>query len=415
MHTLSQLHSGELAGIQRLSLSEELTTFPMAILSLADSLEVLDLSNNQLSHLPNELTQLHKLKILFLADNPFEVLPEILGQCLNLEMIGFKSNNIHHVPENSLPPKLRWLILTNNRLTTLPDSLGERPYLQKLALAGNSLTELPNTLSQSKNLELIRISANQLTEFPAQILHLPKLAWIAFSGNPFSEDNSRVNTVPEIPSSSFTLKKILGRGASGIISMASWNTPQPSLPKDIAVKVFKGEITSDGYPRDELQSCLKAGHHPNLIQPLAQVNEDNYLALIMDLIPPSYHNLGLPPSLSSCTRDTFPKGFTLSISDIDKIVLQMQSVFEHLHKNKVCHGDLYAHNTLLDEKANIIFGDFGAASMYHMLTKEQQEHIQAIEKRALCYFVDDLLNICREEDRLNERYYALKGEFLLKA
>ena len=65
MHTLSQLNAGELAGIKRLSLSENLTEFPEAILTLADSLEILDLSHNQLSTLPDEVIQLHKLKIIF--------------------------------------------------------------------------------------------------------------------------------------------------------------------------------------------------------------------------------------------------------------------------------------------------------------------------------------------------------------
>jgi Leucine-rich repeat (LRR) protein len=58
MHTLSQLKSGELAGITRLKISENLTCFPVEILSLADSLEILDLSDNQLTALPNELVKL---------------------------------------------------------------------------------------------------------------------------------------------------------------------------------------------------------------------------------------------------------------------------------------------------------------------------------------------------------------------
>lgn len=66
MHTLAQLQSGELQGITRLQLSEQLTEFPKEILSLADSLEILDLSNNQLTTLPNEINQLSKLKIFFL-------------------------------------------------------------------------------------------------------------------------------------------------------------------------------------------------------------------------------------------------------------------------------------------------------------------------------------------------------------
>ena len=158
-------------------------------------------------------------------------------------------------------------------------------------------------------------------------------------------------------------------------------------------------MTSDGYPEDELQACLKTGNHNNIVRSLAQVKEQGYLALVMTLIPDSFRNLGLPPCFKSCTRDTFPKGFTLSIKQIDKIVRQMEDVFEHLHSNQVCHGDLYAHNTLFDENTNIIFGDFGAATMYHMLSDDQQELIQKIERRALNHFIEDLLSICDEQEQ----------------
>lgn len=408
MHTLSQLNAGQLLGVKRLSLSEGLTEFPKAILSLADTLEVLDLSNNQLSTLPSEINQLHKLKIIFASQNRFEVLPEELGGCENLEMVGFKSNQIKQVPSNSLPKKLRWLILTDNQISNLPDSLGERPRLQKLALAGNQLTKLPATMSKLSNLELIRISANQLKACPEQLLSLPKLAWFAFAGNPFCQSSVKVESVPSIDASSYQLQDVLGQGASGVIYKANWKISQKQFPEQVAVKVFKGEVTSDGYPQDELQACLKVGNHNNLVQSLAQVERAGELALIMNLIPAHYKNLGLPPSFKSCTRDTFSDGFTLTISQIEKIVQQMQDVFEHLHSNQVCHGDLYAHNTLLDEQANIIFGDFGAASMYHMLTAEQQQKIRNIESRALAYFIEDLLSICVGEDRGSEGFQRLQ-------
>lgn len=408
MHTLSQLASGELIGIKRLKLSEGLTSFPLQILSLADSLEILDLSDNQLTSLPEAFVELKKLKIIFASNNRFQVLPEVLGRCENLEMVGFKSNQINQVPANSLPAKLRWLILTDNCIATLPDSLGERPKLQKLALAGNMLHKLPLTLAQSNNLELVRISANKLTECPEQLLKLPKLAWFAFSGNPFSNSNLDIASVPTLPAASFTLHNILGQGASGVISKATWTKSQPSFPDEVAIKVFKGKVTSDGYPEDELQACLKTGDHKNLVRSLAQVNEAGYLALIMSLIPDNFKNLGLPPCLKSCTRDTFPAGFTLSISQIDKIVLQMEDVFEHLHANQVCHGDLYAHNTLFDENANIIFGDFGAATMYHMLTTEQQKHIEKIERRALSCFIADLLSVCHAQEQHGFQFKILK-------
>ncbi|KXF79727.1 leucine-rich repeat-containing protein kinase family protein [Enterovibrio coralii] len=408
MNTLAQLKSGQLAGAKHVKISENLTDFPTELFELKDTLEVLDLTGNQLSSLPESFGQFHQLEIFFASDNLFTELPEVLGACQNLEMIGFKSNQIVQVPEGALPQKLRWLILTNNRIETLPDSLGERPRLQKLALAGNRITALPETMAKLENLELVRISANQLAECPDHLLALPKLAWLAFSGNPFSESSLHIDTVPTLQSTDFTLTTQLGQGASGVISKAHWNQPQPDFPEDIAVKVFKGDITSDGYPKDELEACLKVGNHPNLVQSLGQVNEDGYLALIMNLIPEHFKNLGLPPSLESCTRDTFHAEFRLGIADITKIVSQMEDVFNHLHDNHVCHGDLYAHNTLFDDDANIIFGDFGAASMYHMLTDTQKEKVRQIEKRALHHFIDDLLSVCEDGDKTSKAYRELR-------
>ena len=103
MHSLDQLRSGELAGIPRLDLCCDLHDFPEEIFSLADSLEVLNLSGNQLSSLPNDLARLHKLRILFCSDNQFTSVPEVVGSCMQLEMVGFKANRIQRLPAAALP------------------------------------------------------------------------------------------------------------------------------------------------------------------------------------------------------------------------------------------------------------------------------------------------------------------------
>ncbi|TKF71739.1 protein kinase [Vibrio sp. F13] len=407
MHTLEQLKSGQLKGIKRLKLSESLTEFPLEIIELADSLEILDLSGNQLSDLPAELSKLTNLRIIFASNNLFTHLPDVLGSLPKLEMIGFKTNQIKTVSEVSLPPQLRWLILTDNEIEALPSSLGERPRLQKLALAGNKIRVLPESMENLSNLELVRLSANQLTEFPEFLIKLPKLAWLAFAGNPFCKHPSSLDSVPAVSSQSYSLNQVLGQGASGVISHASWLNSDFDFPQEVAVKVFKGEVTSDGYPHDELEACLQAGHHNNLVKSIAQVEEQDYLALVMELIPNSYYNLGLPPTLETCTRDTFPEGFELSIAQINSITEQMIDVFEHLHANKVSHGDLYAHNTLVNEQGQMIFGDFGAATIYGYLTEEQQQGIRRIEARALKYFIEDLLTICVKQDQDSELYTRL--------
>jgi len=75
MHTLEQLRSGALAGVTRLTMRCGLTEFPREIYTLADSLEILDLSGNALRALPDDLQRLHKLRIIFCSDNQFEELP----------------------------------------------------------------------------------------------------------------------------------------------------------------------------------------------------------------------------------------------------------------------------------------------------------------------------------------------------
>ncbi len=79
MHTLAQLKAGQLAGITRLDLSCGLTEFPREIFALADSLEILNLSGNALSHLPEDLHRLPHLRVLFCSDNGFTELPRMPG------------------------------------------------------------------------------------------------------------------------------------------------------------------------------------------------------------------------------------------------------------------------------------------------------------------------------------------------
>lgn len=412
LQTLEQLNNGELSGIKRLQLAENLTQFPTAIYDLADSLEILDLSNNALTSLPDDLARLSKLKILFCSNNRFTHLPESIGACPNLEMIGFKSNQIRTVSGASLPKITRWLILTDNQIEVLPDDIGSLPRLQKLALAGNKLQRIPDSIQQCQNLELIRLSANSLQRFPDVLLTLPKLAWLAFSGNPFCMDRDRHAEFKTIAASDLIMHEVLGQGASGVISKATWHNNPFSFPDSIAVKIFKGAVTSDGYPEDELDACLSIGTHDNIVSPLAKISEPDCSALLMELIPKNYVNLGQPPSLTSCTRDTFTQGQAFSIHQINLIVEQMEQVLQHFIEKEISHGDLYAHNILIDPAGHILFGDFGAASKYVNLSPQQKRGIQAVEQRAMGLFIDDMLGLCFESDKETALYKVLESKSL---
>ncbi len=391
MNTLAQLKAGQLAGITRLDLSCGLTEFPSEIFALADSLEILNLTGNALSSLPDDLHRLKHLRVLFCSDNAFTELPACLGQCDNLSMIGFKANQISHVPAAALPPQLRWLILTDNCISQLPSELGERPLLQKLMLAGNHLTDLPHSLVNCKNLELLRIASNRFTQLPPWLLTLPSLTWLAYAGNPveMAVDVAGDDVTPNIPWAELELGEVLGEGASGIIRRALWKPP--ALP--VAVKLYKGTITSDGSPLHEMQACIAAGLHPNLIKVEGRVvgHPDDQAALVMDLIDPSYRNLAALPSLASCTRDIYAPGTRFSAEVALRMARGIASVAAHLHRHGITHGDLYGHNILWNAAGDCLLGDFGGASFHATTDTLETRALRRIEVRAFGVLLGELL------------------------
>ena len=403
LHTIADLKQGLLNNATRLQISEDLTEFPIAIYDLADTLEILDLSNNQLSELPADFARLSKLKILFLSNNQFEAVPNVLADCPKLEMIGFKANQIVTVSENALPLTTRWLILTDNKIQQLPESMGDLSKLQKLMLAGNELTSIPESMAKCRALQLVRLSANQLTGLPEFLLQLPKLAWVAFSGNPFCLAFAG-EQAPDIPLVSFDdveQHEVLGQGASGVISRATWIKPAEGIAdtdQAIAVKQFKGKVTSDGYPLDELHACLAAGQHANLVPVIAKIEQAGKLGLAMGLIDPDYTNLGEPPTFQSCTRDHFDDEFMVTVSAVLKITRSIVNTLLHLKECDISHGDLYAHNILTNPDADVLFGDFGAASNYASLPEAQAASLEKIEVRALGCLLEDLLGSSCDSD-----------------
>lgn len=410
--TLAQLRAGLPAGTQHVKLTgSSLTEFPREIFDLADTLETLDLSGNALSSLPADLPRLSKLRIIFCSNNAFTELPDILGQCPQLSMVGFKANRIREVSGKSLPLGLRWLILTDNQIEALPREIGRCVQLQKLMLAGNRLHALPVEMAACSRLELLRLSANQLTELPAWLPSLPRLSWLAYAGNPFNETlETRALTdtpITGVQWRDLDLQHQLGEGASGVIYRAEHRTNDSAndIPgQAVAVKLFKGAVTSDGLPHCEMAACINAGEHPNLIPVIGKVPDHptGVNGLVMSLIEEKYINLGGPPSLDSCTRDIYPADTRFTLAAALGIACGIASAAAHLHARGIMHGDLYAHNILHcsysngngNGAGNALLGDFGAASFYALDNPRLARSLQRLEVRAFGCLLEELIERC---------------------
>jgi hypothetical protein len=362
--TLEALRRGDLAGARVLHLHAGLTEFPEEIFGLADTLEVLDLAGNALTALPADMARLTKLRVIFCSGNQFTRLPPSLGDCPALSQIGFRKTGLREIPAESLPPGLRWLTVTDNALVTLPPALGDRPSLEKLMLSGNRLDALPESLAGAKQLALLRISANAFPRLPSWLTRLPRLAWLAFAGNAFDAWPRAAASVM-IDWRHLEPEAVLGEGASGLVHRALWQVPGETAPRAVALKLFKGRMTSDGLPEREMAACLAAGAHPNLTYALGRLtgHPEGLDGLVMPLLPSHWRALAGPPSLESCTRDIYEPDRRFAPEVALRLAGGIARATAHLHASGLLHGDLYAHNTLWDGMSGeAVLSDFGAAA-----------------------------------------------------
>ncbi|MCJ2008411.1 leucine-rich repeat-containing protein kinase family protein [Methylobacterium sp. HMF5984] len=391
--TLDALRRGDLAGARTLRLpAAGLTVLPPEIFGLADTLEVLDLSGNALTALPDDLGRLTRLQVLFCSGNPFATLPPVLGDCRALSQVGFRGCGLAEVPGEALPPRLRWLTLTDNRIAHLPDALGHRPRLRKLMLSGNRLRSLPDSLAGCDDLELIRLAANRLDALPAWLPALPALAWTSWAGNAFEGDAPRASAAL-VPFADLDAGALLGEGTSGRVHRALWRPGGTAPPRPVALKLFKGTMTSDGLPEREMEACLAAGAHPNLTGALGRItgHPDGTDGLLMPLLPPDRRVLAGPPSLASCSRDVYDPALRLAPAALLRLVRGLAAGLAHLHARGLLHGDVYGHNILWDAATGeAVLSDFGAASV--LPDGPPGVALQRVEVRAFGLLIGEVLD-----------------------
>ncbi len=122
----------------------------------------LDLSSNQLTALPPEISKLTNLTELNLSGNQLTALPPEISKLMNIT-------------------ELR---LSGNQLTALPPEISKLTNLTVLDLSRNQLTVLPPEISKLTNLTELRLSYNQLTVLPPEITKLTNLTELIISENP---------------------------------------------------------------------------------------------------------------------------------------------------------------------------------------------------------------------------------------
>ncbi|KAG9403868.1 hypothetical protein AC1031_005362 [Aphanomyces cochlioides] len=136
--------------VRALKSALKLTKCRVEMVDCFPHLKVLNVAQNQLTHLPPDIGGLQKLKKLFAQNNQLRSLPMSLMSCSKLEELFVQFNSIREIP----------------------NEFSHLSLLHSLSLAHNEIKSLPNALNSLANLKLVDLTGNPLTDVPEQLRRL---------------------------------------------------------------------------------------------------------------------------------------------------------------------------------------------------------------------------------------------------
>ncbi|CAN6310931.1 unnamed protein product [Urochloa humidicola] len=160
------------------------------------SVRILDASNNCIKEIPHKISALKSLNKLLLTANDIDdenisweglsclqkllnlslsqnrlvSMPSTLGTLTSLRELRIANNRLDSLPiEIGSLKLLQILIANNNRITALPSSIGDCESLTEVDLSSNLLTELPEAFGKLCNLKVLHLRNNGLTSLPSTL------------------------------------------------------------------------------------------------------------------------------------------------------------------------------------------------------------------------------------------------------
>ena len=137
---------------------------------LFPKLRSLHLNNNNISEFPTLLEKYEELTYIDLSNNYIENIDLSVGsKFMSLAHLDLSFNSIRSVGEVAGFGALEVLLLNNNKIKTLPESLGQLTALKKIHLDNNEIEELPQCWDSMK-IEESKLEGNQLHSKTQSIL-----------------------------------------------------------------------------------------------------------------------------------------------------------------------------------------------------------------------------------------------------
>jgi hypothetical protein len=153
-------------------------------LTYKETVKQLDLSSQNLSVLPDKVTQINSIKTLILKNNKLTSLPKKINRLYKLEHLLLDSNYLDSLPLKFDKLKsLSILTLTSNQFNEFPSEVFKLKNLKVLDLSDNNITTIPAEIGSMKNLEVLAVLNNDITSLPDEIFQLQNLKKLYINEN----------------------------------------------------------------------------------------------------------------------------------------------------------------------------------------------------------------------------------------
>uniref|UniRef100_A0A3B4U4Q2 Leucine rich repeats and calponin homology domain containing 2 n=1 Tax=Seriola dumerili TaxID=41447 RepID=A0A3B4U4Q2_SERDU len=199
------------SGILNLS-GRKLREYPGMSYDLTDTTQAADLSKNRLTEIPPEVCLFAPLESLNLYHNCIKCIPEAI---INLQMLTYLDirNLLSVLPKYLFNLPLKVLLVSNNKLVSIPEEIGKAKELMELDVSCNEIQVLPaqvgrlhalrelnirknclHMLPELADLPLIRLdfSCNKITEIPPAYRKLRQLQHIILDNNPMQSPPAQI-------------------------------------------------------------------------------------------------------------------------------------------------------------------------------------------------------------------------------
>ncbi|XP_067404088.1 leucine-rich repeat and calponin homology domain-containing protein 2 isoform X2 [Emydura macquarii macquarii] len=172
------------SGILCLS-GRKLRDFPASGYDLSDTTQA-DLSKNRFTEIPTDVWLFAPLETLNLYHNCIKSIPEAIKNLQMLTYLNISRNLLAALPKYLFDLPLKVLVVSNNKLVSIPEEIGKLRDLMELDISSNEIQVLPQQIGKLQSLRELNIRRNNLHVLPDELGDLP-LVKLDFSCNKVTE------------------------------------------------------------------------------------------------------------------------------------------------------------------------------------------------------------------------------------